>query len=221
MASDPKQPPIERMANVIAHEIRNPLAVINNSVYFVKTKLGDTSDAKVAKHLRIVEEEVKRANEMIGQMLAYARPLEVNAQPVSARELADAVVAAKKAPAKVKVAVDGPAKDAKVRADRELAQGALGRLLDNAFDALGEAGGSVGVKISAASGSVDFVVKDSGPGLTVEAKGRLFEPFFSTRPRGMGLGLATARKFVERHGGSLEHVEGGAGATFRLRLPAV
>lgn len=214
-----KQPPIERMANVIAHEIRNPLAVINNSIYFVKMKIGESSDAKVAKHLKIVEDEVKRANEMIGQMLAFARPLEVSPQPVSARDLVEATLAAKKAPGRVKVSVELPAKDVRVKADREVAQGALGRLLDNAFDALGETGGSVSVKAAAASPFVEFTVKDSGPGLTTEAKARLFEPFFSTRPRGMGLGLATAKKFVERHGGSVEHVEGGSGATFKLRLP--
>ncbi|MBI5200994.1 MAG: HAMP domain-containing histidine kinase [Elusimicrobia bacterium] len=215
MASDSKQPPIERMANVIAHEIRNPLAVINNSVYFIKMKVGESSDAKVQKHLRIVEEEVKRANDMIGQMLAYARPLEVNVQAVSAKELVDAVLLVKKAPAKVKVSAK--VKDAKVKADREIAQGALGRLLDNAYDALGEGGGTVNVEVSALGGNVEFVVKDSGPGLTMEAKGRMFEPFFSTKPRGMGLGLVTAKKFVEKHGGSLEHVDG---STFKLRLPA-
>lgn len=219
MPSDIKQPPIERMANVIAHEIRNPLAVINNSIYFVKTKLGAGADAKVAKHLGMIEGEVKRANDMIGQMLAFARPLDVNPVPVPARDIVEGAIAARKAPPKVKVSVEG-GKDLKVKADREIAQAAVGRLLDNAFDALGEGGGSVTVKALGSGGSVDLLVKDSGPGLTPEAKLRLFEPFFSTRPRGLGLGLATAKKFVERHGGSLELVEGGGGAAFRIRLPA-
>ena len=59
MPSESKQPPIERMANVIAHEIRSPLAVINTSVYFVKTKLGTGADAKVAKHLGMIEIEAR------------------------------------------------------------------------------------------------------------------------------------------------------------------
>lgn len=219
MPSDPKQPPIERMANVIAHEIRNPLAVIKNSAYFVKMKLGEGAEAKVAKHIGLIEAEVNRANSMIEDMLAFARPLEVHPTVVSARDVVEGALALRKPPAKVKVAVEG-SKDVKAKVDREVAQGAVRRLLENAYDALGDGGGSVAVRTSAGNGSVEIVVKDSGPGLTPEAKARLFEPFFSTRPRGLGIGLATARKFVERHGGSIELVEGGSGASFRVKLPA-
>ena len=210
---------MERMANVIGHEIRNPLAVIGNSAYFVKTKLGGGIEAKVAKHLAMIESEVQRANDLIGQLLSYARPVELSAQPVRAREIVDAALAAAPAPAKVKVSVDA-GKDLKVKADREIAAAALKRLLENSFDALGEGGGKVSVAIAAASGGVDITVRDSGPGLSVEAKARLFQPFSSTKPKGLGLGLATARKFAEKHGGSVEVVEGGSGAAFRLRLPA-
>ncbi|MBI4424668.1 MAG: HAMP domain-containing histidine kinase [Elusimicrobia bacterium] len=209
----------ERMANVIAHEIRNPLAVINNSIYFVKTKLGSGAEAKVAKHIGIIEGEVKRANEMIGEMLAYARPLEAQAKPVAVRELIDSAVALRPAPAKVKTAVSAP-KDARVLADPEAARLALRKLLDNALDAVGESG-SISIQAQAAAGSVELLVRDSGPGVSAEAAARLFEPFSSTKPRGLGLGLATARKFAERLGGSVELVERGPGAVFRLRLPSV
>jgi len=211
---------MERMANVIGHEIRNPLAVIGNSAYFVKAKLGDGAEAKVVKHLAMIESEVRRANDLIGQLLAYARPVEIAPQPVRARDVIDAALAAAPAPAKVKVSVEAGGDDLKVKADRDIAVAALKRLFDNAFDALGEAGGKVSVTAAAASGGVDIVVRDSGPGLAAEAKALLFQPFSSTKPRGLGLGLATARKFAEKHGGSVELVEGGSGAAFRLRLPA-
>ena len=209
-------PPIERMANVIGHEIRNPLAVINNSIYFVKTKLGTAVDAKVGKHLGIIESEVQRANALIADMLVFARPVEVHPAPCSVAELLESALAAR--PPKPQVSVEVAPKDLRVSADAEIARGALRRLLDNACEAAGE-GGAVAVRASRSGSSVDIVVRDSGPGVSADAQDKLFEPFFSTKPRGLGLGLATARKFAEKHGGALDRLPAPAGAAFRLRLP--
>ena len=143
---------IGRMASVIGHEVRNPLAVINNSIYFVKTKLqaGGDVDPKVAKHVGIIESEVRRANGIIGEILEFSRKPELNRTPQSLGRLAESALAAHPLPDSIKVekelAPDGPA----VSADADRITQAVVRLVRNAADAMPE-GGTLRVRSGAAS----------------------------------------------------------------------
>ena len=222
MATDLRQSElIKRIASVVGHELRNPLAVINNSSYFVRTKLGSGGalDPKVEKHLGIVASEVARADRLIADLLAYSRPLEL----VKTRKaLADVVAAAVDSldrPAGVKVVVK-PMKDS-LEADVDCAKlaEAARRLLENAVEAAAPSG-TVTVTVGRDKGFSFIEVRDTGPGIKQEILRSLFEPFFTGKPRGLGLGLALARKIAQAHGG---RAEGGnapdGGARFRLLVP--
>lgn len=206
---------IRRIASVVGHELRNPLAVINNSAYFLKTKLGADGrlDPKVEKHLGIVASEIARANQMVEDILVYSRPMEAEKKPVALGAVVKATAAAVAAPDKVKLEVK--VKDVEVQGDEKLIASAVRRLLDNAVEALAE-GGKVTIAVS---GKI-VEVKDDGKGFPVEALERFGEAFNTTKPRGLGLGLAMAKKIMDAHGGKLEggNAKGG-GASVRLVFP--
>ena len=222
--TDTKDKPglLTQMASVVSHELRNPLAIISNSVYFIKTKLaagGAALDPKVAKHIGIIEGEVKHSNDVIEEMLAFTRPKELRCAPAAVNSaVKDLEGSYKFPPAIVFKAVTDPA-DPCVNADMEAVCYALRCVLDNAAQAMPE-GGALTLAASHDDKLAHLTVTDGGPGLPGGDGEKVFEPFFTTKPRGIGLGLAIARKFLEQQGGTAraENVPGG-GARVTLSLP--
>jgi signal transduction histidine kinase len=210
---------IRRIASVVGHEMRNPMAVINNSAYFVRAKLGAANlDPKVEKHLKIIESEIARADRIIGDMLTFSRAYEPAAETKGLDELTKAAVEAYAAPEGVKVDAKYGAKDAKVKADPKAFGDCLKRLLDNAADAM-DGKGTVKLATGADKGGAFVTVADTGAGVDAKVKDSLFEPFVTTKPRGLGLGLSLARKLLGAVGGELSFESGPKGSTFRIVLP--
>jgi signal transduction histidine kinase len=210
---------IRRIASVVGHELRNPMAVINNSAYFVRAKLGAANlDPKVEKHLKIIEAEIARADRMLSDILSYSRACEPMKESRAIDELAAAAVKAYEAPEGGKVEFKAGAKDAAVKADPKLVGDSVKRLLDNAFDAM-DGKGAAKVATGTGKEGVWISVTDSGAGVDPKIKGSLFEPFITTKPKGLGLGLALSKKVLEAQGGSADYVAGAKGSTFRLILP--
>jgi signal transduction histidine kinase len=210
---------IRRITSVVGHELRNPLAVINNSSYFVRSKLsGAAVDPKVEKHLKIIESEIARADRLISDILAYARASE----PIKEEKVFDAMISAAvkayAAPGGGRVDFKPGAKEAQVKADAKLMGDALGRLLDNAFDAQGGKG-IVKVLTGAGNEGAWVSVSDSGPGVDAKIRGALFEPFTTSKARGLGLGLALVKKVLDAQGGSADYEPAPKGSIFRLVLP--
>jgi len=210
---------IRRIASVVGHELRNPMAVINNSAYFVKAKLaGAGLDPKVEKHLKIIESEISRADKLIGDILTYSRKCE----PLPDIRVLDALV---KDAVDSYVVADGcridfkpGAKDVKVKVDVKMLADSVKRFLDNAYDAMGGKG-TAKVTTGAVKGEAFVSVVDAGTGVDEKVKNVLFEPFVTTKPRGLGLGLALARKLMTANGGKTDCQAGPKGSTFRLLLP--
>jgi signal transduction histidine kinase len=212
------------MAPIISHEIRNPLAVIGNSAYFIKSKLGAKDlDPKVAKHLGIIESELKHANDVLGEMLSYARMREPSFKPADLASLVEDVLKSLPQQKNVKMEISLQAGGLKVQADAELLSAALRHVLRNALEAVAllPDGGRVLARAAKEGGAAILDVSDSGPGVKPAVRERLFSPFNTDRPRGVGLGLAYAAKVVSLHKGSLELLDSKAGAWFRLSLPAI
>lgn len=221
---DKKEKPdlLKQMAGVVSHEIRNPLAIISNSLYFVKTKLGAGGaplDPKVDKHLGIIAGEVKHANDVIEEMLAFTRVKELQRAPASVNAaLKDLAGSCPLPPAVTLKLVPDPA-DPCVDADMEAICYALRCVLLNAAQAMPE-GGLVTLACSHDDKLAHLTFTDSGPGFPGGDGEKAFEPFFTTKPRGVGLGLTIARKYLEQQGGTAtaENAPGG-GARVALSLP--
>jgi signal transduction histidine kinase len=213
---------VERMASVVGHEIRNPLAVINNSIYFVKAKLQSAGpvDDKVAKHLGIIESEVQQANSVVSEMLSFSRKLELRKEKRPVDDAVSDVLAGVPPPEKVKVDKKLGGKGAMLEADPDKLKLALGHILRNAYDAM-PAGGTVTLATSAAGGGIEISVADTGEGIPASIASQIFEPFITSKPRGVGLGLTLAKRIVEAHGGSIDLSSSeGKGTTVKFKFPA-
>jgi signal transduction histidine kinase len=206
---------LAKMAPIISHEIRNPLAVIGNSSYFIKTKLGATADPKVAKHLGIIESEIKRANETLGEILAYARMKEPVPTPQRLNALVEEAVKGLSADG-VELKIELASKDPKISADAEILRPVFRHVVRNALEAFVGAKGKVVVK----TGAGTLEVSDNGPGLAKEILEKLYVPFTTNKPRGIGLGLAYAKKALGRHKGAIEISSNGKGTRVLITLPA-
>lgn len=213
------------LSAVIAHEVRNPLGVIFNSVGSLRRLLQPQGDVRLL--LDIVGEEADRLNRMVGDLLDYSRPLqpalaEVQLRPLIEESLASARRQIGAAAEQVKAHVRVAAEVATLQADARLLRQALVNLFLNAHQAMPR-GGHLDVR--AARGDLDgracaeLVVSDSGPGIPADVGARVFLPFFTTRPTGTGLGLAVVRRIVEGHGGAVNLGVPVSGAEFHLRLP--
>ncbi|TMA94911.1 MAG: hypothetical protein E6J70_17070 [Deltaproteobacteria bacterium] len=167
--------------------------------------------------------EIDRLGSVVSSLLEFARPLHLEPRAVSVRDLFDraALLAEGELAAKgARLGRDESPGLPAVRADPDLLSQVLLGLLANAAEAV-PPGGDVMLAARARDGAVELVVEDCGPGIPPELRDRVFEPFFTTRPRGVGLGLAVARQVVEAHGGRIEAGERpGGGARLTLRLPS-
>jgi signal transduction histidine kinase len=206
---------IGRLAAGVAHEINNPLAVILGYARL----LGKRADDGVRADLQVIEDETLRAKGIVDGLLDLSRPVVVQPEAVDLRALCDEALARLSGTpllAGVEARVTGAGRAAGDA--RKLRQVVL-NLVKNAAEAAGQ-GGRVEVEVSAGEEGAAVTVSDSGPGLTDEVRERLFEPFFTRKDGGTGLGLAVSKGIVEAHGGRLEADRAPmGGARFTVRLP--
>jgi len=203
---------IGQMTAAIAHEIRNPLTGIRSAAQMMRT-----SPDLASEFAEVVEEETTRLNALCEDFLEFARPIELNFEPTDLGVVAQRVEKLERptfeAENKVLSIVVSDALPTKPLDVARLQQVML-NLVRNAREA-SRPGQAVVVTLRADG----FSVQDSGVGMDEAQIGQLFSPFFTTKPHGTGLGLSTARKIIDAHGGEIEVVSHpGQGATFDVRL---
>lgn len=206
-----------RVAGSMSHELRNPLGVIKNSVYFLKLVVGE--DERVKKHLGIMDREVTTATRIVTDLLDFARMRPPAPVPVAPADLVRDAIDRVLLPAAVRLTVEVPADVPPLRVDPDQVRLVLDNLLRNAGQAMPD-GGALTVSASARAAGVRLVVADTGVGIPAENLARVFEPLFTTRARGIGLGLSIARALTESNGGTIA-VESapGVGSRFTLHFP--
>ncbi len=206
-------------AGVVAHEVRNPLGAILNAVAVLKRdKLGPVGSSAV----EMLEEEVTRLDTMVRDLLDVVRPLEPRPRPLHLGELARRTVDLfheRRQLGGVRMSLEEAPDLPCLSADETLLQLTLENLVRNAVQA-SPPGGQVRVAVERVPEGLRLTVEDEGPGISPADAHRAFEPFFTTRATGTGLGLAVVRRVVLAHGGSVSVGQRpGGGARFELRLP--
>ena len=212
------------LAAVVAHEVRNPLAIVLNAIATLPKTVPGSEDSTAL--LAIVKEEAERLRDIVSSLLDFARPR----APAIAPAALDCVVAAAVDAARLAANVGPEAINVDVEpdlgawfCDAQLVHQAVVNLTTNALQATGRKS-AVGVTARSNGTGDDAIatisVADDGLGVPEELRERIFTPFFSTRPSGSGLGLAVVQRCAEAHGGDLSvTTTPGGGATFTLRLP--
>lgn len=207
------------MAAVIAHEVKNPLAAVRGAIQVIGSRLPpSTADGAIIKE---VIARIDGLNDLIQDLLVFARPPAPKLIDTDVRRLLESVVGLLKrdpALADVQVTIEGEVPH--LRGDATLLTIALQNLLINSAQAIAGAG-TVRVTLRAVDGWHHIAIADTGPGIPAEIRANLFRPFKTTKARGTGLGMATAKRLTELHGGRI-HVTcpDGGGTIVAIELPS-
>jgi two-component system sensor histidine kinase PilS (NtrC family) len=206
------------MAANIAHEIRNPLAALSGAVEVMAAGAADDTRERLG---QIVLNETNRLNGIIREFLEYARPAPLSRTAVNVAETVDEVLVLLEhqvAPGTLKTVREFPPA-LTWSVDRQQFRQAVWNLCLNAVQAMPE-GGELRVTMAVAARRLVVRVNDTGEGIAAADLGQIFEPFFSTKSGGTGLGLALVHRIVQDHGGEIDvQSRPGAGSTFTLTLP--
>jgi len=210
-----------RLAAEFAHQIKNPLAIINNAAFALRRLHGQ--DPKAASSLELIQEEVEKADRIITQVMGYAELSEGRVERVDVREAIEQAVASVFPPSMptgtcVELQLQGPLPTLMMQ--RRHLSDILVNLLQNAREVLDGRGRVVVSARCPNEATLEVSVSDDGPGIPADKLERIFEPYFSMRPKGTGLGLAIVKHNTELYGGSVRvESELGKGARFTVTFP--
>ncbi len=203
----------------MAHEVRNPLAGIRSTVQLWE-RLPDT--ARTQGSIQAIVQAVDRLNDIVSRLLYFSRSDRAERQPIQVNDLSETLglLEAQASSQAVSLELERERDLPEVLASASALQQVFLNLATNALPAMPHGG-----RLHCLTGSlpeghrIEIRFADTGPGISLEDRKHLFEPFFTTRPEGTGLGLALCREIVLQHGGQIELADGRPGTTFRVTLP--
>ena len=208
---------IGQMASIISHEIRNPLAVISNATRLIKT-IEPPKDAKLIKQFSIIEAEIKQANSIISEVLCFARSRDMILSTIDLNSYLHDLLLSFPASSGIRLQEKLDPESVHLKIDAEEMKQAVRNLISNACEAM-QGQGTVTLGTRVGKKVVCIYVADEGPGVPDALKEKIFSPFFTTKARGTGLGLAVVRKAVGRHKGKMFiHNRATGGAVFEIYL---
>ncbi len=208
-----------QLAGDVAHELRNPLGAIKNAAYFLNLTLKKP-EPEVKETLEILDKEVGTSERIISSLLDFARPKLPIRQKVDINELIQGTLSRITMPKNVKVVSQLNETLPAILADPDQLGQVFGNIILNGIQAMPE-GGRLSVKSEVESPEwLTISFTDTGMGIPEENLNKLFEPLFTTKAKGIGLGLAITKTLIERHGGVIQvQSKVGKGSTFTVRLP--
>lgn len=209
-----------RIAAGIAHEIRNPLANVSMSVQQIKKVLS--LKEQESKHIEIVERNIERINYLITELLNCARPTKLNLQPYDIHKVIKDVLESNKVKIslqRIKVTEDLTSKPSTLKIDKEQIERAFLNLITNAIEAMLR-GGNLTIITELNGNFFQVKIHDTGKGIPEKNIIKIFDPFFSTKPQGVGLGLSICYGIIVSHEGIIEvESKSKIGSTFTVSLP--
>ena len=212
-----------RLAAEIAHQLKNPLGIINNAAFTLQRNVKE-GKSTITQQIQIIREEIERSDRIITELMGYAQLMEGRVEKLDVKEELDRAILQVLPPAvkyQVTVHRDYEAALPELLAQRNHLSEVFVNILQNAREAMGGAGN---IWVTARHGenySVTITIADDGPGIAPHHLNRIFEPYFSTREKGTGLGLAIVKHNLEIYGGRVTvESELGKGSRFHIEFPA-
>jgi PAS domain S-box-containing protein len=207
-----------QVAGSVGHELRNPLGVMSNAVYFLQTVLSD-ADETTREYLGIIKGEIAASERIVSDLLDSVRTKPPQVGTVGVSQLIEQTLGKLTVPPSVAVRLEIPATLPPVRVDPMQIHQVFRNLISNGIEAMPE-GGTLEIRAVEAGDTIRVEVRDSGVGMEPEQLGRLFQPLFTTKARGIGLGLVVVKNLTEANGGKVEvQSEAGKGTTVSVILP--
>jgi signal transduction histidine kinase len=207
-----------KLSGSVTHELRNPLAVLKNAAYYFEKKFVDNKDKKVVKYIDIIKKEITIIDSIIDDIMGFAKTRAPELKENDVRDIADNAISSINIPELVEIKkeyADVP----KILVDSDQVMHALMNLANNAIVAM-KGNGTLKFRVFAEGNYVIIEVRDTGPGIPPEQRELIFEPLYSSKPKGTGLGLPIAKMMVENQEGKIEFdSELGEGTVFRISLP--
>lgn len=208
---------IGQIAASIGHDLRNPLSVIQSSMYLLRKRAGD--DARTGRHLDRIDVQVDICESIIRNLLELARNQPPRKEMINFERLWNQVIQCLYVPEHVTLQLSVES-GLQFEADAGLLRQALTNLISNSIEAQRDKPGTIWTMVKTESSEVIIEVADEGPGFDADTIARAFEPLVTTRKSGTGLGLALVKGVTERHGGRVEaQNRPDGGAVVRIRLP--
>ncbi len=212
-----------RLSAEVAHQIKNPLAIINNVTFSLQRNL-QSAKPEVAHQLEIIREEIAKADRIITQVMGYAQLSEGRVERLNAVEELHRIIAEvfpPGLPTGTQIQPDFAADLPPLLMQRQHFADAVGNLLQNARDAVND-GGHIFISARLVDeDAIEVTVRDDGAGIAPDKRERIFEAYYTTKPRGTGLGLAVVKHNTELYGGRVRvESELGKGSQFTLSFPA-
>jgi signal transduction histidine kinase len=211
-----------RITAGVAHEVKNPLNSMRLWLENLKESLPPETDDSAKQAVNVLDAEIDRLDAVVKRFLDFSRPMDVRLEPTQLSGLLQEVLEVagpQLERANVQVAQLLPIDVPEVFGDRALLKQAILNLVLNAVDAMPN-GGQLQLTLSRRGDMAEITVADTGKGIPVEHRQKVFQLFFTTRPGGSGIGLASTFRIVQLHNGSIDFTsEVGRGTTFRIELP--
>ncbi|MDN3512833.1 MAG: ATP-binding protein [Candidatus Brocadia sp.] len=215
---------VGKLASGVGHELRNPLGAIRNALFAIKKKTADTgvlNDAqKFNQLIEVIEKETERSVKIVNDLLGFSRTAKPAVSPANIHSLIDSSLSRVQMPEKIKKVVQLADTLPPALVDASQIEQVFINLIQNACDAM-PMGGQLTISAQSESSSVLAVTfTDNGSGIPGHIKNMIFDPLFTTKPKGIGLGLAVSSSIIQRHGGSIDvKSKEGEGASFIVKLP--
>jgi PAS domain S-box-containing protein len=209
---------IGQVAAMVGHDLRNPLTGIAGAAYYLKIKLGSVMEPRSLEMVELIEKDIEYSNKIINDLLDYSREIRLELAEASPRGIVKDALGHANIPEKVRV-TDKTSKNPKIVVDAEMLVRAFVNIMRNAVDAMPN-GGTLTISSKQTGNDLELAFSDTGLGMSKEVLDRMWTPFFTTKAKGMGLGLSICRRIVEAHNGKIlvSSVEG-KGTTFTVMFP--
>jgi len=210
---------IGRLSGSVAHDIRNPLSVINNAIYYLKLKYNENIDEDTEKHIAMVERQINRINEIMNDLTDFSRENTPNWLDGNLNSLILGHIEEIQIPENILLEIELDPELPASLFDYTQIHRVFSNLVVNAIQSMPE-GGKIKISTRTKEQKIVLIIKDEGAGIPEEHYQSMFEPLFTTKKKGVGFGLSIIKTFVEKHKGAIEFKSDvGKGTTFTVLLP--
>ena len=209
---------IGQVAAMVGHDLRNPLTGINGAAYYLRTRLDPEKNEKLLEMVKLIEKDVQYSNKIVTDLLDYSREIRLELSETTPRAIMEEALFLITVPQNITL-VDSTQSEPGMKMDIEKIKRVFSNLIKNAVDAMPH-GGKLAIASKKTEANVEFAFADTGIGMTEEVVQKIWTPFFTTKAKGMGLGLPICKRIIEAHGGKISlDTTFGKGTTFTVTIP--